>query len=1088
MNIGFSASAMITGIFPSPSGAGKKHPFELRAGPYFGGELQVVSLRGRERVNDVYRYEVTFATDQPPEVIASALFGMPACLTIKVSGHDPRVVQGLASSVEALGAVPGEQGGKRRRFRLEIVPRLWLLRRRRQSRVFQNKTVPEIIQIVLKGVGIKDSDCRWRADRASYPALPFVYQRGESDYDFFRRVLTSAGIFFFYEHANGFLDSMFGGAASAAAGAVGAAAGMLGGAVASAVSTVESATGMVPVLNFGSAAGHTAAVTPGALGGLAGEAIGIGLGALAGAMGGAAGGALGAVAGAVEEPSDTLPFDDGMGADADVERVFELSLKKELRTKELRMLDRDVEAHRSWVGVARVSDAGASLNLSAGLSALASGGLSSAIHGAVSFDVDAPTLPASMLRQEMYQADVNVWQDAAGPHAEPSVSLSAGFAASSSTGLSASARARTGSGAKGSFPVSREAATAKRLRMELDRARRKYQQAVGRSDCRRLGAGYRFTLGAHPIKMLNGEYTVTALDVEGTHPDFLGDDEPVYRNRFRCVPSSVAPRPKRPKRRPQPGMEVARVVAFAGAEALPGLEANGAGYVRVRFRWDILDDEGTDNGSLEIGCATDDVYSVWLPVVQPWAGAGYGAQFIPREGMEVLVGFMEDQTERPVILGCLYSETNRPPWPEYVNHQKVGIRSQSRPNRRGWSEISIDDRANNEVVSLRAQRDLDVTVLRESKTMVGADFVATVRGGANSHVFRDRTERVDGSATTTIAGGEIIHVGANRSTDVGGTNEHRVRGSETVNVDGSQVVIVGAGARYQFAGTRNAAVKGDDVTTVGERHILTVGTAGTSVAESNTYVWGQCRVGSKDRLVIDSETEIVLRCGDSELHIKPDGITLDAKTVGAKASKQLSLSGSGPSLSLGDDVQVMSKQITMQSQAARLTLSSSAAPTSSSVSLGQPTQNQMPASQPSAADPNAFKLKVVDPDHMPLANCKYLLELGGKTTEGTTDPAGAVTGSAPPGVTTGRCTVWTGDFPVGPHMTIDLHFETIEPVTDLAGAQKRLRNLGYFNGDPTTEMNYHLRDAVLVFQHAQGLPYTGLLDDATTGKLAEIHP
>ncbi|MGH7297699.1 MAG: contractile injection system protein, VgrG/Pvc8 family, partial [Polyangiaceae bacterium] len=378
------------------------------------------------------------------------LFKMPACLTIKSPGNDPRVIQGLAVSIAALGGVAGEQGSKRRRYSLSIVPRLWLLRRGKRHRIFQNRSIPEIVTILLAGVGIKDADCYWRADPDAYAPLPFVYQRAESDWDFFRRILASAGIFFFYEHASGFLDGMFGGAAGAVAGAVGAAAGMFGGAVASAVGGVESAAGMVPVLNFGDAAGHTAAVANG-LGGLAAGALQAGLGALGGAIGGVAGAAVSAVAGAVEEPSDTLAFDDDMGADADVERVYEFELKKTLRTRELRMLDRDVETAQSWVGVATVPDLSASLNLSAGVSVSAGlslsgglsggGGLAGALSGGVSgalsaaagvgasFDVDAPTIPASMLRQEVYQEDLAVWQDGLGPDAEPAVALSASLIA-----------------------------------------------------------------------------------------------------------------------------------------------------------------------------------------------------------------------------------------------------------------------------------------------------------------------------------------------------------------------------------------------------------------------------------------------------------------------------------------------------------------------------------------------------------------------------------------------------------------------------------------------------------------------------------
>jgi uncharacterized protein involved in type VI secretion and phage assembly len=770
MSFGFDASIKVdplnwAGVFPQPPGAGRAHPFELRAGAWYQGELKVVSLRGRERINDIYSYDVTFLTSQPPELVTSAIFGAPACLTIKSPGNDPRVIQGIASRIKALGAVPGEQASKVRRYALTIVPRLWLLRHRRQNRIFQNKTIPQIATKVLASVGIKDSDCHWRTTRGVYPALPFVYQRAETDWDFFKRILASAGIFFFYEHANGLLDSMFGGAASAVAGAVGAAAGMLGGAVGSAIGTVESAAGMVPVLNFGDEAGHTAAVAP-SLAGLADEALQAGLGALEGAVGGVAGQVIGAVASAVEEPSDTLAFDDDLGSNAHVERVYRFELEKSLQAKELRILDRDVERAESWVGVASAGAANASLNISAGLSLAGgltggglAGGLSAGLGVAASFDVDAPAIPASDLRQELYQVDHAVWQDTQAPGLGPWVSLSA---SEGTRGLALPEEKVAA--ALGNFNL--DGAKGRRLRVELERARRRYQEGSGKSDCRRMGAGYRFTLGSHPIKMLNREYTVTALDVEGIHPDFLEDGQAVYRNRFRCIPSNVAARPKRPKRRPKPGMEVARVVDFGESHMLPGLEANPAGYVRVRFRWDILDDRyGDPRGDLQIGATeTDDVYSVWLPVVQPWAGAGYGAQFIPREGMEVLVGFLEDQSERPVILGCLYSDQNQPPWPAYGDNQKVGIRSQTRPANGGWSEVSIDDRQDGEILQLRAQKDMREDVLNDRITEVGHDRTTTVGHDDTLSVTNNRSIQVGANDTRTVTVNDTLTVVGDSST------------------------------------------------------------------------------------------------------------------------------------------------------------------------------------------------------------------------------------------------------------------------------------------------------------------------------------
>jgi hypothetical protein len=65
MSFSFDASINVpplswSGVFPQPPGAGKGQPFELRAGAWYQGELKVVRLRGRERINDIYRYDVSF--------------------------------------------------------------------------------------------------------------------------------------------------------------------------------------------------------------------------------------------------------------------------------------------------------------------------------------------------------------------------------------------------------------------------------------------------------------------------------------------------------------------------------------------------------------------------------------------------------------------------------------------------------------------------------------------------------------------------------------------------------------------------------------------------------------------------------------------------------------------------------------------------------------------------------------------------------------------------------------------------------------------------------------------------------------------
>ncbi|MCL2724708.1 MAG: type VI secretion system tip protein VgrG [Polyangiaceae bacterium] len=609
------------------------NPFELRAGTLDTNALQVLSFHGRERINDVYSYEVVFATSLPPKTLVAA-FGAAAALTLKTSEQPPRILQGIAAHLEALGGVPGERETARRRYSLTIVPKLWLLKHRRKNRVFQNKTAKEIVESMLRGIELTSEDWRWRT-QPDYPKLPFVYQRNESDYEFFRRVLASAGIFFYFEH--------------------------------------PSKDGTATKLNFGDAAGHTVAV------------------------------------------QGSLRFDDGIGADAREERIYEFSLKKRLRPKALLMLDRDVEKATNWSKVATTKPTSDPV-----------------------FDTDTKKITPDILREEVFQVDSAL---RVGPDSE--------------------------------------------MDTELERLRSGYLDARGEGDSRQLAPGYRFPLTSHPIDALNDTYTVTAVDSEGIHPAFMGkgDATHVYRNRFRCIPSRFSPRPVRSKKRPKMGLEVAKVVGEEGKLITSTVEANHCGYVRIRFRWDIADDKGTPKESY--GVNEDAEHVVRLPVVQPWAGAGYGAQFIPRQGMEVLVGFLEHQGERPIILGCISSEENMPPWSGDENDfQKVGIHSRSWPPGKpdAWSEISIDDRKGDELIYVQAQKDLREKVKHDVHTNVGRNRTETVACVETITVGADRFELVGHDHTEFVGHDRTEIVGHDRDLTVRANHVQRVGGEKKESV------------------------------------------------------------------------------------------------------------------------------------------------------------------------------------------------------------------------------------------------------------------------------------------------------------------
>jgi type VI secretion system secreted protein VgrG len=167
--------------------------FTLTAGTFTADELSVVSFRAQEGVSELYRAEirVTLAADLGDDLDA-ALLGQDACLVLTPGADAPRTVRGIVAAAKAEGGFLHD----RRSYRLRIVPRLWRLKRRTASRIFQEKTVAEIVDVILGEHGI---DHRWEL-KSTYATRPYCVQRDETDYRFITRLLADEGIFFMFDH------------------------------------------------------------------------------------------------------------------------------------------------------------------------------------------------------------------------------------------------------------------------------------------------------------------------------------------------------------------------------------------------------------------------------------------------------------------------------------------------------------------------------------------------------------------------------------------------------------------------------------------------------------------------------------------------------------------------------------------------------------------------------------------------------------------------------------------------------------------------------------------------------------------------
>ena len=144
----------------------------------------VLRFRGREALSEPFRWDIEFTTPQasiPPEQVLMkyATFRMR-------SGKN---VHGIVTRLEWLSTSKDQS-----HYRLTLSSRLALLGYTRQCAVFQNQSVPEVVEQVLRKHGLEGPDFEFRLAR-TYPPREIITQWRETDLEFIRRILSEVGIY-----------------------------------------------------------------------------------------------------------------------------------------------------------------------------------------------------------------------------------------------------------------------------------------------------------------------------------------------------------------------------------------------------------------------------------------------------------------------------------------------------------------------------------------------------------------------------------------------------------------------------------------------------------------------------------------------------------------------------------------------------------------------------------------------------------------------------------------------------------------------------------------------------------------------------
>ncbi|MEO7331310.1 MAG: type VI secretion system tip protein TssI/VgrG, partial [Minicystis sp.] len=303
----------------------------------------------------------------------------------------------------------------------------------------------------------------------------------------------------------------------------------------------------------------------------------------------------------------------------------------------------------------------------------------------------------------------------------------------------------------------------------LRQKRRRAATAVGESGCPDLAPGHRFALCDHPAPHVDREYVLVEVTHRGKARAGAGERDRIYENSFEVVPAEVVYPPRRPRRKSTQVSLTATVVGPRGEE----IHTDGFGQIRVQFHWDR---EGKN----------DQHSSCWIRTMHPWAGAGWGAQFIPRVGMEVVVVFDGGDPDKPMVIGCLYNGTHPPPFRLPGQKTRSGFRSQTTPASGGHNELSFEDAAHHEQIYLRAERDLDEVVMRDHTLAVHASERIEVTGARHDIVRGGLRSDIGGGVEQAITGPHHLTLEGNRVDAVSGDRDDRVRGAFQTRIEGRE--------------------------------------------------------------------------------------------------------------------------------------------------------------------------------------------------------------------------------------------------------------------------------------------------------------
>ncbi|KWC80047.1 type IV secretion protein Rhs [Burkholderia cepacia] len=157
-----------------------------------GDDLKFHTLDGSDELGRLFEFRIEALADSHSLSLKDML-GKPVTVRIEQQDLSTRYLNGIV----ARASLAGRRAERYYGYELIVRPWLWLATRRSDCRIFQNKTVPEIVQEVLSTYGFPIESHL----AETYVPRDYCVQYNETDAAFVSRLMEFEGIYYWFRHA-----------------------------------------------------------------------------------------------------------------------------------------------------------------------------------------------------------------------------------------------------------------------------------------------------------------------------------------------------------------------------------------------------------------------------------------------------------------------------------------------------------------------------------------------------------------------------------------------------------------------------------------------------------------------------------------------------------------------------------------------------------------------------------------------------------------------------------------------------------------------------------------------------------------------